>query len=71
MENFKLHHVKRLVELYRIEQVNNYLELGWVLINTYKAIEHPNFPNEMMRYVLGWAKDESPAKPEYNHDDEF
>lgn len=63
MSEFKLYNIKKVVEFHQITNVNEYLKLGWILIETYKSLEHPRFQDQMMNYVLGWAKDEDPVYP--------
>lgn len=61
----KLHEIKRVFETESQNECNEYLELGWQLIEVYKTCYDPDaFPNhQTVHYVLGWNKDEPAKKP--------
>jgi hypothetical protein len=52
---------KFIVEVAEYREVNNYLQLGWVLINQYVIdVGEPGQPSQRPRFILAWQ----------NHDDE-
>ncbi len=70
MVNYVLASVRRLedtravVDLTEPDEVNQYLGLGWKLIDKrLSACESAERRDEVLHYVLAWQSDEPPAQP--------
>jgi hypothetical protein len=70
MVNYVLASVRRLedtravMDLTDPDEVNQYLNLGWKLIDKrVAACDSPERRNEVLHYVLAWQSDEVPARP--------
>jgi hypothetical protein len=59
----KLENTKSIVEVANASEVNDYLQLGWVLINQY-VIDAGELrqPDQRPRYILAWQDSEAPAQ---------
>lgn len=58
--------VVKVADLTKHSEVNEYLELGWRIIDTYKTAydtEGPAANHQTLHYVLGWVSGE-PKYPE-------
>lgn len=59
VKNEILYRVKQLTQVDNIATANEYLELGWTLLQII-SIEYNDY------YTLGWTHDEEPESPERN-----
>lgn len=68
MPEFNLQEVRKIYETSYCETANQYLELGWKLVDTYKRCYDPiSFPNHQeVHYVLAWVSDGEPVVPDDN-----
>jgi len=57
VKNEILYRVKRLTQVDSIAEVNDFLELGWIILSI-KSFEYDDY------YTLGWPRDEEPKSPE-------
>jgi len=54
---------KSIIEIADATEVNDYLALGWVLINQYNIdVGELGQPSQRPRYVLAWQNSETPAQ---------
>jgi hypothetical protein len=59
-----LEDTKRLITLSDVAQINEYLDLGWRLIEKYVTQSAPEGPrHEQVHFVLAWSHDEPPKLP--------
>ena len=59
--------VTKVEVLQRSVKVNEFLDLGWKLLDTYKTAydtEGPGVNHQTMNYVLGWVGDNPKYPPE-------
>lgn len=55
---------KSVVEVRKYDEVNEYLKLGWILVNHYTSDDgDPVVRNQIPHYVLIWQKDDDPPHP--------
>jgi hypothetical protein len=60
----RLEDTRHVVPLTDPEQVNQYLELGWRLIDKYvTASTDPDRRDEILHYVVAWQTDDTPMWP--------
>ena len=60
----RLEDTRHVVPLTDPEQVNQYLELGWRLIDKYvTASTDPDRRDEILHYVVAWQTDDAPMWP--------
>jgi hypothetical protein len=58
-----IENTKIVVELRDNSEVNEYLRLGWVLINQYVIdVGELGQPSQQPRYILAWQNSEAPAE---------
>ena len=61
-----LENTKSVVEVAEAAEVNDYLKLGWVLINQYVIdIGELRQPSQRPRYILAWQNSEAPPQEEW------
>lgn len=64
MPEINLTDTKELREIIGYEDANEFLKLGWLLIDKYKApYENSYCEHQDMVYVLAWLKNEEPVHP--------
>ncbi len=60
----RLEDTRRVVPLTNPDSLNQYLELGWKLIEKYvTASSDPNRRDEVLHYVVAWQTDDPPLHP--------
>jgi hypothetical protein len=58
-----IENTKSVIEVADASEVNDYLELGWVLMNQYVIdVGEVGQPSQRPRYILGWQNSEVPAQ---------
>lgn len=58
-----LENTKSVTEVAEAAEVNDYLQLGWVLINQYVIdVGELRQPSQRPRYILAWQNSEAPAQ---------
>jgi|SoiMethySBSTD1v2_1073268.scaffolds.fasta_scaffold191886_3 hypothetical protein len=58
-----IENTKIVVELRDNTEVNEYLQLGWVLINQYVIdVGELGQPSQQPRYILAWQNSEAPVE---------
>lgn len=58
-----LENTKSVIEVATAAEVNEYLQLGWVLINQYIIdVGELHQPSQRPRYILAWQNAEAPAQ---------
>jgi hypothetical protein len=58
-----LENTKSVIEVAKADEVNDYLQLGWVLINQYVIdVGELLQPSQRPRYILAWQNSETPAQ---------
>jgi hypothetical protein len=69
MANQNLYDIAELYELDRYEDVNKYLEIGWILLSTHiKDFGDPDFRQQKTVYCLGWPRSlGDPKSPEWSN----
>ena len=62
MRSMKLEDTKSIIEIAEPDEVNDYLQLGWVLINQYIIdVGELRQPSQRSRFVLAWQNADAPA----------
>ncbi len=60
----RLEDTRQIITLRDADEVNDYLRLGWKLIDKHVTADGPDaVRNEAMQFVLAWQSDESPMHP--------
>ncbi len=63
----RLEDTRKLITLVDVEEVNNYLALGWKLIDKHvAAAQTGERRDETLHFVLAWQSDDPPAQPGMN-----
>jgi hypothetical protein len=72
----RLEDTQQLITLSEPDEVNDYLRVGWKLIDKHVTAADPDaMRHETMHFTLAWQRDEPPARPgfssEYREHSEF
>jgi hypothetical protein len=60
----RLEDTRQIITLRDADEVNDYLRLGWKLIDKHVTVAGPDaVRNEAMQFVLAWQSDEPPHHP--------
>ncbi len=60
----RLEDTRQIITLRDADEVNDYLRLGWKLIDKHVTVAGPDaVRNEAMQFVLAWQSDERPVHP--------
>lgn len=63
MDQYNYPNIIQIKELNNEESVNQYLELGWVLLNVLTVDRgEPRAVSQYVKYILGWNKDSGQIK---------
>lgn len=60
--------ISKVVVLKKVSDVNEYLDLGWILLNVYLTAydtQPPGSNHQTANYVLGWQSGFPPEEPKY------
>jgi len=63
--NYK--NIQKIEELYNYNDVNNYLAIGWTLLNQYTTVQDyigPGASYQIVHYILGWEGSGDAVYPE-------
>lgn len=65
MADVDLTTTRQVIKLHNVDSVNEYLSLGWILLETVKQCYDPiAFPDhQSLDYILIWNKETSPIEP--------
>lgn len=63
--------VKEVYETTHWKTVNEYLNVGWILLDKYKDTYDPEvfYDHQTFHYVLAWTKEGDPVKPKSPYSD--
>ena len=63
MRSMNIEDTKSIIEVVKPDEVNDYLQLGWVLINQYVIdVGELGQPSQRPRFVLAWQNSDAPAQ---------
>lgn len=64
-EPHNLHDTSEVIHTSDVREVNNFLNAGWFIIDTYKHEYQPG--STVLVYALGWPRSKgNPVKPKYD-----
>ena len=63
--------ISKVVDLYRVDEVNDYLKIGWIIADIYNKAydtEYPGINHQTAHYVLVWTAEGEPQYPKPDFD---
>ncbi len=63
--------ISKVVDLCTIDEVNEYLEIGWIIADIYNSAydtQYPGCNHQTAHYVLGWTAEGEPQYPKPDFD---